>query len=175
MFNDKSAIECQRCSMPRYDRDKEEEVSSPQSTTEEPDDDKGQQLPATVMVEHFIDDAAEGSGREEEWGSQEGGTPVDQVEDGTEVALLPLAPLPDDHHLLAWMRPNLGRKAELALSVAEATRLAQLKPRDATRQGPMKALITQTKEYHDLHLSAMQESMKGASGRERRIAHWLWC
>jgi hypothetical protein len=58
MFNDKSVIECQRCSMPRYDRD-EEEVSAPHSTTEEPEDNKGQQLPATVMVEHFIDGAAE--------------------------------------------------------------------------------------------------------------------
>ena len=76
----------------------------------------GQQHPASVMkVEQFLDEAAEGSGREEEWDSQDGGTPVEEVEDGTEVALLPLAPLPDDPHLLAWMRPNLGRKAELAL------------------------------------------------------------
>jgi hypothetical protein len=120
-------------------------------------------LMATVMkAEQFIDDAAKGGSEEEEWESQDEGTPVEEAEDGTGVALLPLVPLPGDHHLHAWMRPNLVRKAELALSVAEATRLAQLKPKDATRQDAMKALIAQTKEYHDLPLSAMHESMKEA-------------
>ena len=95
---------------------------------------------ATVMkAEQFIDDAAKGGSEEEEWESQDEGTPVEEAEDGTGVALLPLVPLPGDHHLHAWMRPNLVRKAELALSVAEATRLAQLKPKDATRQDAMKA------------------------------------
>jgi hypothetical protein len=90
------------------------------------------------------------------------GTPVDQVEDETDVALLPLIPLPDDHHLHPWMRPNLVRKAELALSVAESTRLAQLKSRDEVRQSAMKVLIAQTKEYQDLALSPMHESMRKA-------------
>jgi hypothetical protein len=84
----------------------------------------GQQIPPTVVVDHFIGGAAKCSDDEEEWDSQDGGTPVDQVEDETDVALLPLIPLPDDHHLQPWMRPNIVRKAELALSVAEATRLA---------------------------------------------------
>jgi hypothetical protein len=60
------------------------------------------------------------------------------------------------------MRPNLVRKAELALSVAEATRLAQLKPRDEARQRTMEVLIAQTREYQDLDMSPMHESMKKA-------------
>jgi hypothetical protein len=160
--NDKSEIECQRCSMPRYDYDNAFEGPDPRLTAGRPDDNSGQQIPPTVRADHFIDGAAKCSGDEEEWDSQDVGTPVDQVEDETDVALLPLIPLPDDHHLHPWMRPNLVRKAELALSVAEATRLAQLKSRDEVRQSAMKVLIAQTKEYQDLALSPMHESMRKA-------------
>jgi hypothetical protein len=160
--NDKSETECQRCSMPRYDYDNEFEGPDPRLTAGRPDDNSGQQIPPTLRVDHFIDGAAKCSGDEEEWDSQDVGTPVDQVEDETDVALLPLIPLPDDHHLHPWMRPNLVRKAELALSVAEATRLAQLKSRDEVRQSAMKVLIAQTKEYQDLALSPMHESMRKA-------------
>jgi hypothetical protein len=148
--------------MPRYDYDNEFEGPDPRLTAGRPDDNSGQQIPPTVMVDHFIDGAAKCIDGEEEGESQDVGSPVDQVEDETDVALLPLNPLPDDHHLQPWMRPNLVRKAELALSVAEATRLAQLKSRDIVRQSAMKVLIAETKDYQDLALSPMHESMRKA-------------
>ena len=154
--NDESATECQRCSMPRFDDDNEPEGADPRSTAGRPDDNKGQRIPP------LIDGAAKCNEGEDEWDSQDVGSPVEQAEDETDVALLPLSPLPDDHHLLLWMRPNLVRKAELALSVAEATRMAQVKPRSEPRQSKMKLLIAETKEYQDLPLTAMQESMRKA-------------
>jgi hypothetical protein len=159
-YNDKGATDCQRCDMPRYNHDSDDEGTASHSTAGEPVDNGGQQIPPAVVVGHFIDSAAICSGGEEEWNSQDGGTPVEQVEDETDVALLPMIPLPDGHHLQPWMRPNLVRKAELALSVAEATRLAQLKPRDEARQRTMEVLIAQTREYQDLDMSPMHESMK---------------
>jgi hypothetical protein len=73
--------------MPRYDYDNEFEGPDPHSTAGRPDDNSGQQIPPTVRVDHFIDVAAECSAGEDEWDSQDGGTPVEQVEDETDVAM----------------------------------------------------------------------------------------
>jgi hypothetical protein len=52
-----------------------------------------------------------------------------------------------------------------------------LKPRDATLQEEMKARIAQTKEYQDLPLTHMQESMRDAhnAGLAKSIDYALGC
>jgi hypothetical protein len=57
----------------------------------------------------------QGGSGETEWDSKKGGMSVEEEDDETVVALLPDAPLPDDHHLHIWMRAGFLHKAELAL------------------------------------------------------------